>query len=159
MSVLPSYRNQSIDLLSKLINWFLYEGNTGILWVNPFQSSLVSHMVRWQNSHLRCTLKDLWEEICKIFLKQRAEVSVLHFLHHNLSRKNVYRDSLLFLFFFFTFLSQNLSSLLLFLRNFYFKSIWYFSVRVTRNKSTTSINRITHLGMAYINNIPYKQSK
>ena len=26
--VLPSYRNQSIDLLSKSIDWFLYEGNT-----------------------------------------------------------------------------------------------------------------------------------
>ena len=28
--VLPSYRNQSIDLHSKSIDWFLYEGNTGI---------------------------------------------------------------------------------------------------------------------------------
>ena len=27
---LPSYRNQSFDLLCKLIDWFLYEGNTGI---------------------------------------------------------------------------------------------------------------------------------
>ena len=27
--VLPSYRNQSIDVPSKLIDWFLYEGNTG----------------------------------------------------------------------------------------------------------------------------------
>ena len=26
--VLPSYRNQSIDLLCKSIDWFLYEGNT-----------------------------------------------------------------------------------------------------------------------------------
>ena len=31
MPVLPSYRNQSIDLRSKSIDWFLYEGNTGIL--------------------------------------------------------------------------------------------------------------------------------
>ena len=30
MLVLPSYRNQSIDLLYKSIDWFLYEGNTGI---------------------------------------------------------------------------------------------------------------------------------
>ena len=30
MPVLPSYRNQSIDLLRKTIDWFLYEGNTGI---------------------------------------------------------------------------------------------------------------------------------
>ena len=34
MPVLPSYRNQSIDLLCKSIDWFLYEDNTGIWWVN-----------------------------------------------------------------------------------------------------------------------------
>ena len=28
MPVLPSYRNQSIDLQSKSIDWFLYEGGT-----------------------------------------------------------------------------------------------------------------------------------
>ena len=33
MPVLPSYRPQSIDLHSKSTDWFLYEGNTGILWV------------------------------------------------------------------------------------------------------------------------------
>ena len=32
--MLPSYRNQSIDLHSKSIDWFLYEGNTGTYWVN-----------------------------------------------------------------------------------------------------------------------------
>ena len=34
MLLLRSYRNQSIDLLCKSIDWFLFEGNTGILWVN-----------------------------------------------------------------------------------------------------------------------------
>ena len=29
MPVLPSYRKQSVDLQSKSIEWFLYEGNTG----------------------------------------------------------------------------------------------------------------------------------
>ena len=33
MPVLQSYRNQSIDLQSKSIDWFLYEGSTGIQWV------------------------------------------------------------------------------------------------------------------------------
>ena len=33
MPVLPSYRNQSIGLLCKSIDWFLYEENTGIKWV------------------------------------------------------------------------------------------------------------------------------
>ena len=32
--MLPTYRNQSVDLLRKSIDWFLHEGNTGILWVN-----------------------------------------------------------------------------------------------------------------------------
>ena len=30
MAVLPSYRNQSIGLLYKSIDWFLYDSNTGI---------------------------------------------------------------------------------------------------------------------------------
>ena len=34
MPVLSSYRNQSIDLHCKSIDWFLYEGNTRIYWVN-----------------------------------------------------------------------------------------------------------------------------
>ena len=29
-----SYRNQSIDLHSKSIDWFLYESNTSTKWVN-----------------------------------------------------------------------------------------------------------------------------
>ena len=36
MAVLPSYRNQSIDLDSKSIDWFLHEGNTGNQWVNEY---------------------------------------------------------------------------------------------------------------------------
>ena len=35
--MLPSYRNQSIDLHSKSIDWFLYEGNTGTQWVKRRQ--------------------------------------------------------------------------------------------------------------------------
>ena len=30
MPVSPPYRNQSIDLLCKSTDWFLYKGNTGI---------------------------------------------------------------------------------------------------------------------------------
>ena len=33
MPVLPSYRNQSINLHSKSNDWFLYEGSAGISWV------------------------------------------------------------------------------------------------------------------------------
>ena len=34
MPVLPSYKNQSIDLLCKSIDWFLPEDRTGTQWVN-----------------------------------------------------------------------------------------------------------------------------
>ena len=34
MQVLPSYKNQPIDLHSKSIDWFLYEGNSDIWWAN-----------------------------------------------------------------------------------------------------------------------------
>ena len=38
--VLPLYKNWSIDFQSKLISWFLYNGNTGLKWVkwNPWKS-------------------------------------------------------------------------------------------------------------------------
>ena len=34
MPKLPSYRNQSTDLLWKSIDWFLHVGKSGIRWVN-----------------------------------------------------------------------------------------------------------------------------
>ena len=36
------HRNQSIDLLCKSIDWFLYEGNTGIWWVNQITPRLAT---------------------------------------------------------------------------------------------------------------------
>ena len=36
---MPSYRNQSIDLQSKSIDWFLYDDNFGIYWVNALNCS------------------------------------------------------------------------------------------------------------------------
>ena len=36
MPVLPLYRNQSINLHSNSIEWFLYKGSTGIWWVKSF---------------------------------------------------------------------------------------------------------------------------
>ena len=41
MPVLPAYRNQSIDLHTKSIDWFLYEGSTGIYWVNQITRLIV----------------------------------------------------------------------------------------------------------------------
>ena len=36
--MLPSYRNQSIDLWGKLIDWFLYDGVIGREWVKLWES-------------------------------------------------------------------------------------------------------------------------
>ena len=36
------HRNQAIDLLCKSIDWFLYEGNTGIWWVNQITPRLAT---------------------------------------------------------------------------------------------------------------------
>ena len=33
--VLPLYRNQSTDIWSKSMGWFLYNGNTGLKYANP----------------------------------------------------------------------------------------------------------------------------
>ena len=47
MSVLPSYRNQSIGLLCKSIDWFLYEENTGIKWVKKqFRDFLNTNIIQ-----------------------------------------------------------------------------------------------------------------
>ena len=34
----PSYRNQSVDLLCKSIDWFLYDGNIGRYRVNLYKN-------------------------------------------------------------------------------------------------------------------------
>ena len=49
MPVLLSYIKQSIDLLFKSIDWYLYESNTGISWVKlNFVKSLIQ---RFSFSH------------------------------------------------------------------------------------------------------------
>ena len=45
MPVLHSYRNQLIDLHSKSIDWFLYEGNTGTSWVKD--TFIPSTIIEW----------------------------------------------------------------------------------------------------------------
>ena len=42
MPVLPSYKNKSIDLLCKSMDWFLYEGNTGISWVKNWNEMFIN---------------------------------------------------------------------------------------------------------------------
>ena len=38
--MLPSFRNQSVDLDSKSIDWLLYECNIDLIWVNGLMSNL-----------------------------------------------------------------------------------------------------------------------
>ena len=44
-SMLHSYRNQSIDLQCKSIEWFLFENNTGVIWVKEIYYSAIHHKV------------------------------------------------------------------------------------------------------------------
>ena len=60
VSVLPSYRNQSIDLHSKSIDWFLYEENTVTSWVKQSKGAKM-----W-NKAPKPSVKYLEDKICKI---------------------------------------------------------------------------------------------
>ena len=53
MPVLLSYRNQSIDLQSKSIDWFLYEGKTGISWVKSQCFSLITEFNYFSKNTIR----------------------------------------------------------------------------------------------------------
>ena len=57
MPVLPSYRNKSIDLNSKSIDWFLYEGNTGISY--PNKQLLVQSQQQKRENKVRKALIDV----------------------------------------------------------------------------------------------------
>ena len=59
--MLPSYRNQSIDLQSKSINWFLYVGNTGTKWVNGTVNFFAKHSLTdiWKSSKYVCSISQI----------------------------------------------------------------------------------------------------
>ena len=56
MPVLLSYRNQSIGLLCKSTDWFLYEGNTCIYWVKANPSK--SHLLLTSKEEVSITIKN-----------------------------------------------------------------------------------------------------
>ena len=67
--MLPSYRIQSIDSHSKLIDWFLYEGNTGNSWVNlciKICSSPVTFNT-WAEAHSESSQTSKMERFEKIY--------------------------------------------------------------------------------------------
>ena len=65
MPVLPSYRNQSIDLLCKSIDWFLYEGKTGTYWVTA-EILIFASLYR-----LFCGFKNARKQLCVCVLQKR----------------------------------------------------------------------------------------
>ena len=67
MPVFPPYRNQSIDLLCKSIDWFLYESNTGIL---P-KSRKPCKIVQEQNTLISAILYYLIAAAKNLFLEGR----------------------------------------------------------------------------------------
>ena len=50
--MLPSYRNQSIDLLCKSIDLFLYEDNTGSEWINQIFLNIMNSFLNIMKSAL-----------------------------------------------------------------------------------------------------------
>ena len=90
MPVLTSYRNQSIDLLCKSIDWFLYEGNTGTeanqLTGSYMRATLVlnglSENITLKNSLHLClqSVKSIWLGLGNIYTSHLYLTSVA-FLH------------------------------------------------------------------------------
>ena len=52
----PSYRNQSVDLLSKSTDWFLYDGNIDRYKVNK-QNKINKHTFGLKYAELKCPKK------------------------------------------------------------------------------------------------------
>ena len=55
----PSYRNQSIDLHSKSIDWFLYEDKTGTLWANHHLRNPLSVLPYWAGRYF-CNVHEVY---------------------------------------------------------------------------------------------------
>ena len=53
MPLFPSYGNQSIDLLRKSNDWFLYEGNADIQWVKKVISQFICRCISITNNQKR----------------------------------------------------------------------------------------------------------
>ena len=70
MPVLPSYRNQSIEMLCKSVDWFLYEGNTGIWWVNWMKDLKLK---KW--AFCIFALSNLFQMFYTVTLKNFIEIS------------------------------------------------------------------------------------
>ena len=65
--MLPSFRNQSVDLDSKSIDWLLYECNIDLIWVNGLMSNLGNDELTFRKYRLllkavvqRCSVKKVF---------------------------------------------------------------------------------------------------
>ena len=85
MPVLPSYRNQSIDLICKSIDWFLYESNTGIQWVKASEEAELHILHEKQVIFRKSLLKATY--ICKYFFKVNHLYSYSHLIIHKFRKK------------------------------------------------------------------------
>ena len=104
MPALPSSRNQSIDLHSKSIDWFPYEGKTGILWVkqkNTQDHYYVKLTQRQQRPHLNIITVVLVVPLVLILnnlhsLLDKIVVIYIFFLSLSSSKYLIEQESILF---------------------------------------------------------------
>ena len=77
MPKLPTYRNQSIDLQSKSIDWFLYDGNFSVLCANGAISGMriAGNQKPFKNDE-KCFLFHVKSYFCL----QDTQIFVLRFL-------------------------------------------------------------------------------
>ena len=71
--MLPSYRNQSIDLLCKSIDLFLYEDNTGSEWINQIFLNIMNSFLNIMKSALIYLSSKFLSKFLQYYLNKQLE--------------------------------------------------------------------------------------
>ena len=71
--MLPSYRNQSIDLLWKSIDLFLYEDNTGSEWINQIFLNIMNSFLNIMKSALIYLSSKFLSKFLQYYLNKQLE--------------------------------------------------------------------------------------
>ena len=106
MSVLPLYRNQSIDLQSKSVDWFLYEGNTGVNVLNIWDALrdlvLIVQFKNVKSTHGVATLPYVWFSCFLNYKGGNKSRKVSHIWYHILyiipCQASIYHVNIIFTF-------------------------------------------------------------
>ena len=71
--MLPSYRNQSIDLLCKSIDLFLYEDHTGSEWINQIFLNIMNSFLNIMKSALIYLSSKFLSKFLQYYLNKQLE--------------------------------------------------------------------------------------